>query len=437
MRGSVAMAGLLALLVGCAVAQPEPGAGTAVDARTSPTASRMYSMGEEAFAAGRHDAAIRLWRHALLQLPETAAADELRHKLILRIAYGQMVAHAAGGDRTHLLNAQRMLLLYAARHELLFGDTRRAKRERGEVFEILYEVERRLEPEEASPVETPDAEAPKAAPSGGPIANVEVDPDAPAIAWPQSRQHESALPPRKPAPPRRDRTEDTHEGEVLASEIRRDVSVSTREWFNTDVNDPEIRARLSGRLYESTNGAVLTAPRPELIHGPRPLLRQRSPAKLVAAGATRKRRELARTVGRAVFLEARPALRECYGEAVARAPIMLTDSIVEVSVLTDGSVAKARIVDGGLVDGLGDMCLIENLEATTVAKRRPQTPVRLQIAMRFFYEGAKYIHGGTGDTGPLQTLDQSWEGDATSGGMPAIDSKFQHRSDLPQGGPTP
>lgn len=363
----------------------------------TPTASRIYSMGEQSFANGRFDQAILLWRHALLQLPETPAADGLRHKLVLRIAYGQLVAHAASGDRTHLLNAQQMLLRYAAKHEQLFGDRAGAKRERGEVFELLYQVERRLEPEtDAAPAE-PDAPGRRIA--QGPV--------------------------------------DTHAGESLTAAIKRDVRVRTGPWLDTDVNDPEIRARLSGSQFDSTAGAVLTAPRAQMLHGPRPLLRQIGPAGLVYPGGSKRLRQLARAAGRALFATARPELRTCYGAAVARRPIMLADSTVEVSIHPDGTVTKARIVEGGLVDGLGDVCMIERMEAARIRDHAPSSPLRVRIAMRFFYEDAKHIHGGTGDTGPIETLDQGWEGDPTSGGLPSIDSRFLHPSAEPHGDPTP
>jgi hypothetical protein len=392
-------------------------------------------MGEQSFANGRFDEAIQLWRHALLQLPETPAADELRHKLILRIGYGQIVAHAASGDRTHLVNAQQMLLRYAAKHEQLLGDRAGAERERGDVFELLYQVERRLEPETD---DTPDEAEPVAR---GRTTEVRVDTKAPAVAWPRDRDDEQPLarPVEPDARPRRvvQAPVDTHEGESLTGEIKRDVSVRTGRWLNTDVNDPEIRRRLSGLEFESTASAVLTAPRAQKIHGPRPLLRQIGPAGLVGPQGDKRLRQLARTAGRALFTTARPELRTCYGAAVARRPIMLADSTVEVSIHPDGTVTKARIVEGGLVDGLGDVCMIERMEAARLSRDVPGLSLRVRIAMRFFYEDAKYIHGGTGDTGPIETLDQRWEGDPTSGGLPPIDSGFLHPSDEPHGGPTP
>lgn len=129
---SLAVLGLVGVLVGCATTE-RPGRTSAPEdpRRMTPTASRIYGMGEQSFKNGRYDEAILLWRHALLQLPEPAAADDLRHKLILRIGYGQLVAHAASGDRTHPANAQQMLLRYAVKHEQLFGDRPGAERQRG------------------------------------------------------------------------------------------------------------------------------------------------------------------------------------------------------------------------------------------------------------------------------------------------------------------
>lgn len=49
-------------------------------------------MGEEQFAAGHYHEAVELWRHAVLALPAEPDFDDLRHQLVLRLAYGQLMA---------------------------------------------------------------------------------------------------------------------------------------------------------------------------------------------------------------------------------------------------------------------------------------------------------------------------------------------------------
>jgi hypothetical protein len=80
-------------------------------AREAPSPARIYTLGEERFAVGRYDDAVALWRHAILELPPTEANDELRHQLVLRLAYGQLMAWARSRDPAYVEDAKLMLEL--------------------------------------------------------------------------------------------------------------------------------------------------------------------------------------------------------------------------------------------------------------------------------------------------------------------------------------
>ena len=81
----------------------------------------------------------------MLQLPADPSADEVRHKLLARMAYGLLQANAATGDPSYLHDGQAMCELYLAKHEELFGDTEPARAQRGEIYELLYEFDSRLD----------------------------------------------------------------------------------------------------------------------------------------------------------------------------------------------------------------------------------------------------------------------------------------------------
>jgi hypothetical protein len=320
-----------------------------IEDQITPAARRLYTVGEEHYAKGDFHSAILLWRHALLQLPEDQAADEVRHKLIMRMAHTQLLAHEHSQDRTHLTNAARMLNRYAAKHEILFGDAEDARKQRGEVYELLYEVESRLE----GPTE-PVEEAP------APAASVEPAVEAAAQA------------------------PDTHEGETVDGEMRRKVVVSSRN--TTDVEDPAIRGRLMSDYSTGWAGLVLSGPETVMWNGPRPLVRLAGTPKVLEAGEGEGAKQAAWNVVRA----ARPALERCYAHAFARRPVMVSDATVQAIVEPDGNVSRVRIVGGGLIDGLGDACLIETVDSVQVVPDDPQAVARVELPLKFFYQGASY-----------------------------------------------
>lgn len=394
------------------------GGAVGADERMTGSAARIYWVGEERFAQGDHAQAVALWRHALLQLPESADADTLRHDLILRIAYGQLVAHHHTGDRAQLEAAATTLNRYVRRHEALFGETEAAQRERGEIYELLYTVESQLEDLDTPPVSTtgtrPDPAVPVAPvaittlepatdpnPRGAPGTGALVQSAAPAVADPDPGAPEmEAEPSSDRAPARvtrftqRETPVDTHAGEVLdPRHNERRITVDTRGLATLD--DPRVRAGLRSRFFDPRAGLVLSTPGTSMLHGPRPLVRAYALPKALEDRADARDRRLARRVGFDVIRTARQGLRDCYGDAFARIPALVSRGTFEVWVRTDGVVHRARLTDGGVVDPLGDVCAIEALENTrlngSIADARDTIRVRLQLV--FFYQDAVSIDG--------------------------------------------
>lgn len=360
------------------------------------TAKRIYMVAEERYAAGDFDEAVALMRHALLQLPASPEHDHLRHSLILRMAHTQLRASAASGQAAPLLDAQQMLTRYLERHEQLFGENVVARAERGEVYELLFLVEQQLDPvsidmgddatleptsadmiAEASAIAEPLAEDPAAAelPS--------------AVPEPPPAELVAAAPePGDQAPP----LTSTRHVDETGSEVR-DVVVHQGRLASLD--DPRVMERLRSPYSTGWLGGALTNYSITRMRDARALVRGRS---RLAGDGDLSQKQLARRAGYSLLAGTREQLRECYAAAYTRQPIAALESSVEASVHPDGSISHVRIVEGGLVDGYGDACVIEALQAATVAPLpEAAEPLRVQVALTFFYEGALYVNESTGE----------------------------------------
>jgi hypothetical protein len=350
-------------------------------------AQRLYGVAEERYAAGDFDEAVSLMRHALLQLPPEPAHDRLRHQLLLRMAHTQLRAHASTGHAAPLHDAQQMLERYLERHEALFGDGDGPRAERGEVYELLFLVEQRLAP--ASDVVEPADSAPAqlARADEGPQAPGEAESPAPAEPAPAPATS-AAEPEAAPASSTRRRPTASDDDDEV-----REVVVKKLQLASLD--DPRVVERLRSDFSTGWAGLVLTKPGIELVHGPRPLVRGTSQ---LAGTGDRRAQQLARRAGQSLVRGARQPLRDCYAAAYARSPIAAMVSAVEASIHADGSVSHVRIVDGGLVDGHGDACIIEALQSAALEPLADaEEPVRVRVALTFFYEGAVSIVESTGE----------------------------------------
>jgi len=365
---------LLPLLAACAGGRATPSAPAASGAdRERPTPSRIYSVGEQHFAAERYPEAVELWRHAVLELPQVPQVDDLRHALILRLSYGQLMAWQQTGDMSFLDDSQQMLERYLVRHESLFGESERATSQRDEVYEMLGQVELALHPTPyVDELETPSEEE-----------------DADLHA------------------------EDT--------ELRRTVIVHTRA--RPSVDDPEIRRKLSSLFTDPFfDGLVLTLPSWAIVHGPRALMRAGGVARPTddepRSPAARRR---ARQLGRSVVIAARPTLKGCYEDAYGRDPVSVAKSVVELRINAQGNVADAKIIEGGLVDTLGDLCLLEGLESTQLAATEASEEtdtLSIRLPLTFFYEGPVLFYEGSGTSVPAGVADKVHAVPGGSAGAP-------------------
>lgn len=315
-----------------------------------PAAARIYMLGETRYAEGRFDEAVALWGHTLLQLPADPAADHLRHKLVARMGFGLLQAHQVTGDTSYLEDGQQMCEVYVAKHEQLFGDGDDARAERGEIYELLYEFDSRLDGMEEELLEGDEME---------------------------EESSEPAMPPTTvaAAPSRSTSPEDGNDYRL--------INVRRIAWANPD--DPRVRAfARDGRF---TGPSKLDTGR-ENVHESRVLVRVGEvprPTENASSGTTRKR---ARQAGLAVVEAARPALERCYEVAMTRDPVLAARVAVTLTVNTDGTIATPRLVDGMVVDAEGDACVAEVLRQTKVDASLVPDTLALSMPIHFFYQDA-------------------------------------------------
>ncbi len=383
--------------IGCATA-PVPAAPTESPVSSAPQLSlarRLYTAGEHEFAAGRADKAVALWRQAILQLPEDETYDDVRHRLILRRAYGQLVAYEQTHERAYLDDGESMLMRYLEHHAALFGDATDAVKERGDVYEILFEFDTRIE--SLPPVAEPTKVAEKAAedPQREPVADL-----ATIGMYDDTRMSRAGGVAYSESPVRPGTRQGTpygtsrpwREGDV------RVVNVDTHQ--RPSVDDPATRAALRGWASEPV--PWLTMPMVEEWIPPRPYVRVGGLAKRVEG----KEAKLGgQGLATAVVRNVRPQLRSCYDAAFARVPDAVVQATVEFDVLPDGTIGRPTIVSGGVVDATGDACVLDQLALARVNADSGRAATRVRVPLTFFYDGAVYYDeaGGRGISSIMQT----------------------------------
>lgn len=316
----------------------------------TPTARRLYTAGEQRLAEGRPEEAIRLWRGAITQLPATEEYDDLRHKLVLRLAYGHLLAYQDTGRLAYLFDAKTMLDLYVLRHEALFGDGPAARAARGWVYEVLFEIESRIE--------TPPLD----------VAAASAEPFVDAA----------------------DATQETDVQEVTQGDHR--VVVVRRRGL-ADIDDPALRRALVEWNPRPDAPSVLTRPGQEPWVPARAYVRLDGTPTVDDGAATPV---VARTLAGAMLTAARPALRQCYEDAFARRPAAHVTVGLRFSITAAGVVADPTIVRGSLGDPAGDACMLEHLRGARLEGDAPPEEVRLDIDLMFFYAASVQINESTG-----------------------------------------
>ncbi len=317
----------------------------------------MYQAAESLVAQGYYGDAARLMRHAILSLPKTTESDDLRHRLIMRMAHVQLLASHVERDPAYAEDAASMLAAYGERHLALFGEARAGERE--DIYEMLYEAESFAE-------KLVDGPPPPPADDPAVVASAEPAPDI-----------------------------DTHAGEDLEPEMKRTVRVH-RGWFY-DPDDPRIRERLESSFSDAFAGLVLTKAGYAELSPPRPMVRASGKAERIGPPPPDDRD--VRKLGRELLASSRPGLRDCYRGAAARGGKLTTHATIELAVRADGTVHDVRVVEGDVVDGLGDACVIEEIADITVTQNRHTT--RLRLPLLFFWDGPQMMfEGGREDIRP-------------------------------------
>lgn len=318
---------------------PSPAASAEV---VTDASRRIYWLAEEQFDRGRYALAVDLWRHALLQLPKTEEADAVRHALILRMGYGRLAQAVTTKTSAPAHDGIRMLERYLEWHEALFGDTERAREQRGEVYELLFELEEPFENSVAEDAESIDVVA--------------------SVPSPES----------EPGPEASVTYEETGDGDA---EFVRYVDVRRR------TADPRVvREHLESDFSNADVGLVFGAYGLAPLNGPRPLLRVRT-ARWVD-GSTRT--TTARSTVRALADQVREPLLTCYLEAVAREGNIPTS--VSLRLEESSNQLRATIEGGGLLDAWGDVCLADVLATAEVP-----TGVAVDTELVFFVQGERFM----------------------------------------------
>ncbi|MBC8070216.1 MAG: hypothetical protein IAG13_17930 [Deltaproteobacteria bacterium] len=333
-----------------AAAPAERGTAVTTNRTNVGEAKRLYSIGEQAMGKGRATEAVALWKRAILLLPATKDYDDLRHRLVLRLGYGMMLASESSGQRAYAVDAAQMLDRYAARHEELFGDGEKAEQQRAEVYELLYEVETKLEATRGKP----DADAPP-----------EVAATTPDEGAPELEQRKVSVP-------------------------------GKRKLARPSVDDPQVRARLNSRATNVETGLVMAAPGFQKLHPARGLVRMHGLARPI--GSSNGSADL-QSIARAAFVSVRPALRTCFAQAFARTPTEYVDTQAELVVEPDGSVSAAEIVGSNVVDAAGSKCVRERLADASIEGGAPSERVRVRVPLLFYWEDARLIDEANGQTG--------------------------------------
>ncbi len=374
-RLTLALTLTLAATAGCA-SQPDRLRAPAQQPIISEHSKKLYALGEQRYAEGAYGAAVALWRQVFLQLPSEAAGDELRHKLVARMAHALTRDYLATGSRARLTDAQRLLERYLAKHEELFGDARAAVKQRWELVGALVEIEQALEAHDARvpPRSTLTDATPKAV-------------SARRYAPRASSAREPSRPPPRSAPAPVERAP------VIAGEDGvRVVKVGT----------PEAPRHKLGFIDNPTARAFFLSPG---VHGASAVGTARRsltpPRVIVRVGALQVRGERlsaatrrdARLRARGAVLTLRPALERCFEQAMGRARRSSAEVTVDFTIQPDGRVARVLISEGVLLDADGDLCLLEAFEQAEADGIGARGRIAARVPLTMLFQGRKSAPG--------------------------------------------
>ena len=336
------------------------------------TSARIYRVAEQRIEDERYPEAVRLMQHVVEQLPPGNANGAMRHRLVLRTGYVHLLAFEQTRDRAFLEAAERDLSAYVIEHEAAFGDGESARAARGEVYELLYSVDSFAEADDA-------------------LVAANGSPSKPPPAVPEVEDVEEVEEPV-----------DDHAGETVDGDMHRTVHV--RDSRLASLDDPRVKERLISSAAAARTGLVLTGTEITMLNGARALVRLRPVDIELPSGAGSGARRDAVALARDTLDSARGALLGCYELAFSRSPELIVELTAKATLLADGSVTEVRIKTGGLVDGLGDVCLLEALAGTQLD---PGRAGEVQLPLVFFFDGPKGRRTSQAKvSGSLPTIDE-------------------------------
>lgn len=342
---------------------------------------RLYQLGEANFARGDHEGAVALWRQTFLLLPRTAEGDRLRHALVQRLGFGLLSAYATDLDPGHLEWGQRVMERYLAKHEELFGDDTAARKAREPIYELLGDIELRLD-EELNP--------------GVGLSDVVV-----AV----HDEVENAFDEIQ-------RDDDWHTGEVLDDDgMTREVVVKDSPFATGE--EERVKAYLHDDRYM---GPSMFDDDGEPLNLTRPLVRRG--IIMAGRGAAAKDRRASHKYVAQLVKENRPALEQCYEELLTRAPVLAAKVKLTVSLDENGELAGLRVAEGHLGDAHGDACVYWAIARADGQAKPPQltSAVDLELPITFFVQPERHIS------------DTRWKGaPSAAGGSSMGDATFEFK----------
>ncbi len=307
---------------------------------------RLYAIGEQRFIANDAAQAVVLWRRAITLLPRDARYDTVRHRLILRLGYGLLIAAAQTKDRAYLHDGAAMLRRYAQRHQELFGDSERALRERREVYELLERTERRANPRRTA--------ADDAAHDG--------------------------------------RRRGAYEGAPRVIRVRK------RRFGRTSVHDLKIMALLRSPFTDPEAGLVLTKPTLQPLTPARGLVRIAGWTRIQAGSRTAKASRAVHKVASAAVRSVRSGLRQCFDFAFARQPRDVVRTSVRFTIDGRGRTRDPQIVGADVIDADGTRCVLTRMVTARPGEWVGRT-TRVTVPIVFFRDSANFFDEATGCSG--------------------------------------
>ncbi|WP_157595973.1 hypothetical protein [Plesiocystis pacifica] len=316
-----------------ATAQPAEREATAAEPSVSQRElETRFMLALSLFERGAYEDAAQGFAQLLLDLPQDASADDLRHLLIQHVAWARIGSYDVGGDASTLDEGEDMLERYLVRHERLLPD---AAGERESIYALLAEFQLRRDQEQPRNVhdelsaltrETADAIA------GQRASAARSRPDAPV--W--------------------------------------EIEVDTIPWARLD--DPKVMRNLRSSRYVGVS----------LFNDPGEPF---NPTRVLVRGWVSKGQLQA--VGRetvAALRRSRPALEACYENALGRGQAGELERVALDLRWADGDLDATEFAEQANFDAPGQDCLVAALREAGAADASGSADGEARLQLSFFIQ---------------------------------------------------